>query len=205
MGKSFLLLRNRKRAGINSKSSDFHTFKNMFRKRPFQKSLSVFILLALLFNFGGYMVFFYVHLHQIRREAIVKIQNGLEIEDLVKISFGKEELDHVNWVEDHEFRFEGRMYDVIFSEKNGNKTNFYCYDDSKETFLFSALDRVLKNLKNTRKNNLFKLIKVYPQSEHPAFQTTTEFVVSQEIIPDFYKNLFKSLPGTVQIPPPKFS
>lgn len=89
----------------------------MFRKRPFQKSLSVFILLALLFNFGGYMVFFYVHLHQIRREAIVKIQNGLEIEDLVKISFGKEELDHVNWVEDHEFRFEGRMYDVIFSEK----------------------------------------------------------------------------------------
>ncbi len=174
----------------------------MSRKKAFTKIISCFFIGIMLFNFGGYLIFFFAQLHQIKAEAIQKIQQGLTSEELVSIEINKQNAAQINWVEKHEFRFSGKMYDVVYSEETSDSTTYYCFDDSKESDLYAALNRVIKRLKNHRKNSTVKIIKVFNHfNKYQIDGLSYTYQLSE--VTDFYKMIYKSLPATVSVPPPK--
>jgi hypothetical protein len=50
----------------------------------------------------------------------------------------------VRWIEDHEFRFDGRMYDIVRSEQRGDSVVYTCIEDEMETRLFAGLDALIR-------------------------------------------------------------
>ncbi|MBR9976240.1 MAG: hypothetical protein KFF77_11710, partial [Bacteroidetes bacterium] len=56
--------------------------------------------------------------------------------------------EHVEWVEPHEFRYRGVMYDVARSQREGVRTVHYCVRDDAETAVFAQLDRMAREAAN---------------------------------------------------------
>ena len=48
-------------------------------------------------------------------------------------------------IDEKEFRYKGRMYDVLHETKTGGTTVFICLPDAKESLLFAGLKRVNQN------------------------------------------------------------
>ena len=46
----------------------------------------------------------------------------------------------MQWVDDHEFRRDGKLYDVVRTRISGDTTYFTCINDTQEEKLFADLD-----------------------------------------------------------------
>lgn len=55
--------------------------------------------------------------------------------------FSNKEYNELNWIEKNEFRYNGEMYDVLSEEFYKEGVLIYCFHDSKDSWLFSELQR----------------------------------------------------------------
>lgn len=62
----------------------------------------------------------------------------------VTFTFDQEELAKVQWIEkDHEFLYEGKLYDIISSHKANDKTKIRCVVDEREASLFKTMEKLV--------------------------------------------------------------
>lgn len=101
------------------------------------KKSAVILLLALIFlQTGGYYFIFWIDVAEAKREAEIYIK-GAESSKAVTLTFairdGKVMAPDLVFNDDNEFSYQGRMYDVISTEKTKDHITFRCYSDNKET------------------------------------------------------------------------
>jgi hypothetical protein len=110
-----------------------------------RRALSIALLFVMLFQTAGYFFVFKTQQHKIRREIKQQIKAGVPEAELVlfKILEGKPN-PAFQRVEEHEFRHDGKMYDIVRQESHGDTTWYFCLADEKETRLFANLDELVK-------------------------------------------------------------
>lgn len=106
------------------------------------------LLLSMLFQAAGYLFVFKIQQYQIRQEIKQQIKAGVPEAELVLLKIPKtlEEKPHPTFqrIDKREFRYDGKMYDIVRQEGHGDTTWYYCLSDEKETQLFANLDELVE-------------------------------------------------------------
>jgi hypothetical protein len=107
--------------------------------------VATILLLFMLLQAAGYLLVFEIQKHAIRREIKQQIKAGVPEAELVLLKFveGKS-YPAFQRVHAREFRYQGKMYDVVRQESRGDTTWYYCIADEKETQLFANLEELVE-------------------------------------------------------------
>lgn len=108
---------------------------------------SILFLFILLFQSAGYIIVFKVQQNLIRHEIKQQIKSGVPESEqvLLVISHAIQQNREVfQRIHSREFRYYGKMYDVIKQEDKNGTTWFFCISDEQETSLFARLDEQVK-------------------------------------------------------------
>jgi hypothetical protein len=120
-------------------------------------------LMIILNNLAGFYFAFYLQQATIKKEVKSLLKSTLDESELVKLHFdpNSDEYRKLQWLDEHEFRYDGRMYDIIKSEKDEkNNLTFHCINDIKEEQLFSNLSEQIRRHieQNPEKNTISKIL-----------------------------------------------
>jgi hypothetical protein len=165
-----------------------------------QKLTSIFFLTCLCCGLLGYHLVFHVQLAAVKSEMKAFLRNQQHNKNIVQIRLSTEELKHLHWEDEHEFRYQGKMYDVIEMKSGHGIVLIRCIADEKETAL---LNEYQKNKKENPSNSLiFQLITA-------AYILPAHFLVQQpeKIIKLNFRDHSPSLQDPVSVvtqPPPNF-
>lgn len=96
------------------------------------------------YNIAGYVVLFSLLQYRTRSEIKAMLKARVPEDQLTTFafqtaSFARNERS-LQWVDDHEFRLEGKLYDVVRSFARGDTTYLVCINDVQEERLFEHLD-----------------------------------------------------------------
>lgn len=98
------------------------------------------------------MVLLQLQQSQIRSEMKRAIRAGIPEAELERFVFEADGRlvggERVEWVEPHEFRHRGVMYDIARSQREGTRTVYWCVRDDDETAVYAELDRMARDAAN---------------------------------------------------------
>lgn len=135
------------------------------------------------FHAAGYFMFFTSQRYFIREEIKSRIQNNLPEAEMTKWVFkaGSDELKKIYWYDKNEFRYRGKMYDIVRQEININgEIIYYCINDSQEEALFENLDQLVENEIHQQNQNHQK-VKVKPVIDLFYYKCITLRCLDEEI------------------------
>lgn len=118
------------------------------------KIIALFISLLLLFNAAGFLLIFKIQQTVIQCKVTDEIEKHLSIDNLDVIVVDKVELENgnskLNWLkEGKEFKYNGKMYDIVSTKEIDGKLFLYCRNDSEEEELFNNICSLIKkNISN---------------------------------------------------------
>lgn len=108
----------------------------------------------MLWQIVGFFSYFKITQIKIRKEIKQVIKHSLPSNQLKVLYFSKEEEKKIIWIKSHEFKYNGRLYDVIQRTNNSKGVIFHCLDDRQETKLFEKLNQTTSfNLVNRSDKN----------------------------------------------------
>lgn len=112
--------------------------------------ISICMLFLLVSHGMVHFVIFKIFQAKYRSEIIEMIIYDITETDLVILKFEINQFNalqyKINWIEDDEFRFENKMYDLIKKEIKSDSVNLYCIYDENETELYSILKKYSQKL-----------------------------------------------------------
>jgi len=94
----------------------------------------------------------------IRKEVKKRINDGLKDEELVKLTFHKDDVDELLiWAKKDEFDFGGQMFDIVRSWESNDSVTYMCWKDDDESIIKQRLNQLSelewsKNNSNRRQN-----------------------------------------------------
>jgi len=104
----------------------------------------------------GYHLVFHVQIAAVKSEMKAFLRNQEDNKDLIQIRFDKKELKQLHWEDEHEFRYQGEMYDVIEMKFQRQTVLIRCIADEKETALLNEYQK--NNKRNGTGSFIFQLI-----------------------------------------------
>ena len=108
----------------------------------------------MLWQIVGFLSYFKITQIKIRKEIKQVIKHNIPSNQLKVLYFSKEEEKQLIWIKSHEFKYNGRLYDVIKRTTNSEGVMFQCIDDRQETKLFERLSQATSyNLGHRSDNN----------------------------------------------------
>ena len=115
------------------------------------KQLISLIMLMLIISHGVFQLFvFKIFQAKYRGEILEVIEDGVLENELALFTFSKDDLEEgttrVQWIEEDEFRFDEKMYDVVKMETNGDSVYLYCLHDENESRLYAILDEYFQQM-----------------------------------------------------------
>ncbi|WP_031428373.1 hypothetical protein [Flavimarina sp. Hel_I_48] len=171
------------------------------------KIISLFLTIIFAFNILGPILLFKVHQYEVRKQSILRIKKGLPDAHLAQIAVGRENSKHLLWLGDDEFRYRGKMYDVVRAQQvNNGNIIYYCYAGSQESFLYSRLSKHLKDAKKNKKNrSLTAKITFKYLSRKNTYTVIEDQEFSIDHIRSFfnYSSHYSSPTLKISAPPPK--
>lgn len=134
-----------------------------------RKFLLFGFLSILLYQLIGFFSFVEIEHYLIRKEIKRAIKSSVPENQLIKFHFTSKESKKLNWVKAHEFRLNGRFYDVVHKTKRNGIWYFKCIDDKQETVLFEKLAfATAENLANAPdKHPIHGWLKVFNEPMEP--------------------------------------
>ena len=116
---------------------------------------------------------------ELRREVRATLQAGAKPGELVRLTFTEVEArQELRWERDDEFEYNGQMYDVVRTEREGGVVRYWCWPDGPETRLNQELEaltaRLLHDAPEPRQQtgHLFHFLKSLYFSEGMTWQAT---------------------------------
>lgn len=111
-----------------------------------RNTASILLIFVLVFHFSGGQLLFQIRRQLVRQEIKTQIKQGVPKADLVEFKFarGGEKLKKLQWHNDHEFRYNGSMYDIVEKSETADSLIFKCVNDHQETLLFANLEKLLQ-------------------------------------------------------------
>jgi len=118
----------------------------------------VFIIITLvIFDSFGYLLFNLMYDRLLKYEFLLKSVNENNFESISRISIQKYlEKDKLQFEEDNEFEYNGKMYDVLKVVETKDSIHYYCYYDTKETDYKQGFNSILANKLETNRKSLFQ-------------------------------------------------
>jgi hypothetical protein len=129
-----------------------------------KKTLAIFIIVLLLFNSMGYYIVFKTMQYAIKKEIKNSIKQGVPDKNLslIKVAVNDEQNQaEIEWLEEHEFRYRGQMFDVVRSSLSNDTSYYYCINDKQEEQLFSSLDKQIEHHSKKSDANRAKSRNIY--------------------------------------------
>lgn len=173
-----------------------------------KKILSILLIAVYIANAGGIIFLFVIRKNQFNNEFRNFLKYNLKDHELKKIAIPLRGLpDNIfRMIESDEFRYMGKMYDIVREKAVGDSVFYYCYcDENEENFLqkFSDLPGAASSDKNPLKKMINEVIKLFPfgflkTHIHINFYDLTLFLTS------FRKYNQLNIFSDVASPPPKF-
>jgi hypothetical protein len=155
-----------------------------------RRLFSILFIALYFYNLAGYLLLFSVRVNQIKKEVKQSLKEGVPDSELVFFVFHtaslQENLYHLKWIEPHEFRLGGSMYDIVRSHTSGDSTYFECVNDAKEEELFAHLDaHVHRHMANPERQGALDAFKdlfknSYTQASPPECPLTMMGFLSRE-------------------------
>jgi hypothetical protein len=103
--------------------------------------LLIFCLFLPIFGTIGYL---HLEKKKHRKEIRKQIFSGIKENELVVLSFSKEEiLTRLNWKHDGEFEFAGHMYDIVKKDDHGGSITYHCILDHRESRINREIGRAV--------------------------------------------------------------
>jgi hypothetical protein len=175
-----------------------------------RKFLLYGFLALLSYQFVGFFTFVELEHYFIRKEIKKAIKLSVPENQLIKFHFTAKESQKLNWVKPHEFRLNGRFYDVVHKQKVNGIWYFQCIDDRQETALFDKIDfATADNLVNSSDQHpVHGWLKLMNEPMEPiqAFESTFKgFDENNSQVQKLYLNLYLSRAHSVSAPPPEMT
>lgn len=145
-----------------------------------KRTISILFLLSLVLPLVGTYAFLELQKHQVKREVKWKMIEGVDKEDLVLLTFDKDDIETIlDWKHSKEFSYQEEMYDIVQSEDKGDSISYFCWWDNKETELNKQLANVLQDFignKPINKKNKEHLISFYSKLYCPVQEPIKVFL-----------------------------
>jgi hypothetical protein len=114
-----------------------------------RRALAAFLILSLLGGQVG-MLGALLGRHHARQQVQNKIAEAPEsperMKDIEHLAFTRDELQSqssLSWIEEHEFRYQGNLYDIVADEWRGDVWHVWVYHDREEEQYLEALAEAL--------------------------------------------------------------
>lgn len=109
-----------------------------------RKLIAILFLAAIYFTLSGYHFIFRYQLGRAKTEMKTFLRHQRQYKDVIELSFDENELAHLEWENDHEFRYSGDMYDVIEITELPGKMVIRCISDRRETALLEQYKKAMQ-------------------------------------------------------------
>jgi hypothetical protein len=117
-----------------------------------KKVLAALILIVFMFNIMGYYFVFSYNQYLVRREMKSQIRAGYFEESLFVLNIINPSLNpDFKRIDKGEFRYKGKLYDIISEKNSGNMTTFHCINDKNEEKLLAGFHHYFE-LASTQNN-----------------------------------------------------
>jgi hypothetical protein len=114
-----------------------------------KRLFSFLFLIVFIWQLAGFFIYFEIERHHVRKDIKRAIKQSLPQNQYKQFNFTEKEFKELTWINDHEFKMNGRLYDVVKKNKSNIGFSVYCIDDIQETVLFAQLDEsTASNLNN---------------------------------------------------------
>lgn len=108
-----------------------------------KRFVALIFLFLYLYNFAGYLAVFSVLQYRIKKEVKHRLLSALPASQLTHLSFplqkGDDQKHSIQWIEKDEFRYEGKMYDVVRMVADDDSMHIFCVRDDQEEKLLADL------------------------------------------------------------------
>lgn len=150
------------------------------KKITFKKVVAFVFFLALIMPSFLTYVFYRYNTISTREDVAVKIEEGIEENELVYLKFARNEIETLlRWEHSREFEFDNQMYDIVEIEEHGDSVFYWAWWDKAETklkkdFQDSLTDLFDLNSNKPNKSSIkhhFKNITVFNNSQRFSFYT----------------------------------
>jgi hypothetical protein len=186
-------------------------FANLSLSLNVRKFLQIGFLVLFTYQLVGFFAFFEIEHYLIRKQIKKAIKHSVPENQLISFHFSEKESRQLKWVKPHEFRLNGRFYDVVHKQKVKGIWHYQCINDIQETKLFERLSTATAvNLTSTPPGHpahgWIKLFQEPLEIHDPNIELFIKFrsepVSKQKII---YRGPFFSAPDLLtNTPPPDF-
>lgn len=173
------------------------------------RKLILFGFIAVLsYQFVGFFTFVELEHYFVRKQIKKAIKLSVPENQLIQFHFTTKESQKLHWVKLHEFKLNGRFYDVVHKSKSNGVWFFQCIDDLQETVLFEKLDfATASNLVNSSEQHpvhgWLKLMNE-PMEPLPFFELALlHFDLKSQKINDIEVNQYRSKYLSLVSPPPE--
>ena len=170
-----------------------------------------FILLSfvalLTYQFVGFFTFVEIEHFLIRKQIKKAIKLSVPENQLIHFHFTSKESQSLQWVKPHEFRLNGRFYDVIHKSKVKGIWYFKCIDDIQETTLFQKLDsytafNLVSNAPNHPVHGWLKLMNEPMEPIHAFVFSLSNRDERDPLVQFPYLNRYLTRDNSIAAPPP---
>ena len=98
-----------------------------------RKLILIFLVFIFLLGNGCYYMLFSILQYRMQNEIAQQISKGMKEEDLTLVIIPVKGESGLCWIKKgKEFRYDGQLYDVVYSKLNEHKIYYYCFNDQKE-------------------------------------------------------------------------
>jgi hypothetical protein len=102
--------------------------------------LSAVFLAALLWQMIGFLCFYEWQHTLVKKSVKHLMKNSVPVNQRITFIFSTAEIQQLTWIKSHEFKLNGRYYDVLERKDFKGFTRMNCIDDQQETQLFKRLN-----------------------------------------------------------------
>jgi hypothetical protein len=103
-----------------------------------QSFIAFIVIISMIIPFSGSMMMLHYEKGRAKRhmmEMIAKREAG----DIISLTFTNDEYASLKWEHDHEFVYNGDMYDLVEQELHGDSIILHCIHDKKETSINKSI------------------------------------------------------------------
>jgi hypothetical protein len=169
-----------------------------------KKLTSILLLFCLLFATAGYQVVLRVQVWQAKNQMKRELQNSSSHKDeITEFQFAADKYNQLEWENDHEFLFNGHMYDLISKEWKNGKLLISCISDDRETVLLNEYMKINRENQSGKKTLASLLQLICSQFVLPSSILSPGSVnCNQTKFPSYTSGLF-NIAYPIHTPPPR--
>ncbi|MEO6165921.1 MAG: hypothetical protein ABIO46_11385 [Chitinophagales bacterium] len=160
-------------------------------------------LVIMLFYAAGYFIVFSISQQHVKTEMKKLIRNGKFTDHYETLSFTEQQFEKLK-IDDHEFLYDGKMYDIVKIVAEGASLTITCILDEKEKELIGKLGNYLYKNQSSHENagNSSGSLLKFLDTVFIGVPGSTVTAGQSAILSSFYRLYFYQCPLSAVINPP---